>query len=75
MKTDLRFKVKILAFLEILTVLVCGIMHVICSIVFGNFPLVLYPIMIGITFVTAIFTTFLIIPFADWFFDLFEPKN
>ena len=75
MKTDLRFKVKILAFLEILTVLVCGIMHVICNIVFGNFPLVLYPIMMVIIFGAVLFTFYVVAPFADWFFELFETKD
>jgi len=59
---------KILLFIEIITVLITVIWHVI-HLVFGEpFLLIMYPVMIIVVGVLILLNIFIIAPLANWFF-------
>lgn len=62
--------VKMFLFIELITLMVCGLMHIIFMVIFSeNFPLEVYPIMIGIVLFIFLFAIFIVEPLHNRFFD------
>ena len=61
--------VKIFLFIELITLMVCGLMHIFVVIFSENFPLEVYPMVMGIVLFTFLFTIFIVKPLHKCFFD------
>lgn len=61
--------VKIFLFIELITLMVCGLMHIFAVIFSEKFPLEVYPMLMGIVLFIFLFTIFIVEPLHNWFFD------
>ena len=62
--------VKLFLFIELITLMVCGLMHIFAVVIFSEiFPLEVYPMLMVIVLFIFLFTIFIVEPLQNCFFD------
>jgi len=68
MNMKLKFKFKFILFTEVLVMFIVAMIHIVSNYIFGIFPWVMYPLMAIIILLSSLFTLYVIVPVANWFF-------
>lgn len=63
-------RIVFIIFVEILLIAITAIIHLCCYILKQEFLLLAYPIVAIVTFFCFLIVDFIIIPLANWWFDL-----
>ena len=60
--------IKFVVFLEFIIMILCAIAHLMLAVMGYDFPLIVYPIMVGIILFVMIFIGVVVMPLERWWF-------
>jgi hypothetical protein len=60
---------KFILFIEFLVMFVCGATHLTCFFIEQNFPLEIYPFIVGIVLICCLLAVYVFVPLSEWFLE------
>ena len=62
--------IKMIIFIETITLIVCGLAHVSCIFVGQEFNIITYPVMVALILFCCLLVSLVFMPLFEWLFDL-----